>query len=189
MNQANLKLVIRDFALEAVQYKIYSESINSAKKDESKIQYKSKLGTSIFSELHFGNIYIDGILQKVHEPIDTVLFVVNQTKNVVLTNIQGRNNSVKEFLGKGDYNITIKGVICGPNGVYPQSEVDSLIQYLTYEQSLPIVSSYLNEVFNINEVVITKFSLPQSEGSQSYQKFEIDCISESPIEVLISEQK
>lgn len=180
------QLILNTFAIPAVTVDVYKGKIFSAIKDKSPIGRKSRLGTLIFSDLQFAPVnFPDGLTN--HIPIDTALFSVNQAKNIVVTNIQGRDGSIKEYMGLSDYNINIKGTICGENGVYPQDAVDNLIKFLEYNQSLGITSSYLNNVFNIQEIVVVKYDLPQMEGGQSYQKFELDCLSDKPVEILISE--
>lgn len=179
-------LIVKTFAIPAATIDIYKGRISSAIPDVSPIKRKSRLGTMIFSDLHFDNINLPEGLTA-HIPIDTALFTVNQTKNIVVTNIQGRDGSIKEYMGLSDYNINIKGTICGENGVYPYEQFENLIKFLTFDQSIGVFSKYLNDVFNIQELVIIKYDLPQE--SQSFQKFEIDCLSDKPVEVLISEGK
>src|SRR6201988_431781 len=159
------QLIVNTFALNAVSTDIYKGRIASAIKDDSKIKHqrKSRLGTMVFSDLQFANINLpEG--QVAHIPVDTALFTVNQKKNIVTTNIQGRDGSIKEYMGLSDYNINVKGVICGENGVYPQEDVDNLIKFLVYDQSIGIFSQYLNDVFDIDEVVVLDYDLPQMEG-------------------------
>jgi len=186
----NIQLLSQSFAINAVQTSIYKDKILVSTKDESPVIRKSVLGTAIFSDLQFGDIFDeDGVLIAVHRPIDTALFSVNQVKSVIRTPINGRDGTIKEYIGMGDYQINVKGVICGANGVYPQKDVDNLMKFLIYDQSIPITSPYLNDVFDIFEVVVMDYEVPQTEGGQSYQKFEINFVSEKPLEVLIQEQK
>lgn len=190
MNLPNVQLTTQAFGLFAIQTSIYKARIKTSVKDVSPVIRRSSLGTAIFSDLQFGDIYDEnGVLIDVHTPIDTALFSVNQTKNIVRTNINGRDGTIKEYIGMGDYQINIKGVICGSNGVYPADEVENLMKFLAYDQSIPIDSKFLNEVFDIFEVVIMDYDIPQEEGGQSYQRFEINCVSEKPVEILIQEQK
>ena len=41
--------------------------------------------------------------------------LIRQAKNIVVTPIQDRDGSVKEYIGQADYEINIRGVICGTN--------------------------------------------------------------------------
>lgn len=192
-NAPNAQLVIQNFGLQAVQTNVYKGKFPTTTRDVSPIQRKSVLGTSIFSDLQFKSVIIPsagGFTELSHDfPVDTVLFTVSQQKNIIRTQIQGRDGTIKEYVGKGDYEINIKGVITGKNGVYPKDAVDNLIEFLNYNQSIGIISSFLNERLNIDEIVILKYDLPQDEGGQSFQKFEIDAVSEFPVEILIQQQK
>lgn len=150
---------------------------------------KSALGTLVLSQLKFADttnllLELNGKKGRVLEhkrPIDACLFSVNQTKNIIKTNIQGSNKgSIKEFINDGDYSINIKGIINGLNGVYPSYAVDDLIQYLIQPKELEIICPFLNELFGITYIVVENYSFPQNEGGYSYQVFEINAISEIP---------
>ena len=189
MVSVNPELIIKTFGLSALQTNIYKGKIIGTTPDAAPIKRKSSLGTAIFSDLQFGPITIGGVHFNHTKPIDTVLFSVNQTKNIVKTQINGRNGTIKEYVGMGDYNINIKGVICGPRGQYPTDDVDELLTFLEYNQSIKIYSSYLNEKFNVDEIVILDYDLTQEEGSYNKQGFEINALSDYPVEILIQQQK
>lgn len=140
----------------------------------------SQIGTPVMSDLSFGQITVDGIKLPVFNPIDTVIFTVQQSKNIVKTAIQGRSGTIKEYIGNGDYQINIKGVICGENGVYPYDDVANLQQYMDAAASLPIVSQFLQQ-FGIYEIVVESFTLGQREGFYSTQLFEITAVSDAPV--------
>ena len=183
-------LIIKTFAMPNIQTNIYKGKIQGTEKDKSPIKRLSKLGTPIFSDLQFSptDLFGNGEIIE-HIPVDCVLFTVQQQKKIVRTDIAGRDGSIKEYIGESDFTINIKGIISSnKNGVYPQEDVDNLIAFLRYSQSLGINSAFLNDQFDIMEVVVTDFDIPQTEGEQqSQQRFEINCLSEKPVEVLISE--
>ena len=182
VKKADANLIIKTFGIPLLETEIYRGRIPVTVRDQSSVGRISKLGTQIFSDLQF--VSVNG---KVHVPVDTVLFNVNQAKNIVRTSINGRDGTIKEYIGLDDYEVNIKGVICGENGVYPYDHVKNLVDFCRYDQSLGIISKFLNELFEINEVVIKDYAFEQSEGSYSYQKFEINCWSEKPVEILIQE--
>lgn len=184
VKQANADLIIRSFGFPFLNAELYKGKIPIAVRDEPITTRRSQLGKAIFSDLQF--VEIGGFK---HIPIDVVLFDVHQSKNIVKTDIQGRDGSVVEYNGLSDYEINIRGVICGDNGVYPWDQVANLVEFLRRPQSLGIVSRYLNNMFDINEVVVKDYSFEQAEGSQSHQKFQIMCWSHKPVEVLIQEGK
>lgn len=176
------ELVIRNFGLQFLQTEIYKGKIGINAPDEPTIERKSRLGTNLFSDLQFTSI---GDL--VHVPIDCALFNVRQAKNIVRNDIQGRDGTVKTYIGLGDYEITVRGIIMGEGNQYPWDDVINLVQFFRYEQSLGIVSRYLNDVFDITEVVVKEYYFEQNEGSQSHQKFECTLYSDKPVEILIQE--
>lgn len=178
-------LVIKSFGLQFLKTEIYKGKIPIAVRDKSQIDRKSSLGTAIFSDLQFRSIVDIGA----HVPVDTVLMDVKQAKNIVRTTVNGRDGQIKQYLGEDDFEISVKGVICGPNGQYPFDKVKNLVNFFRYNQSLGIVSKYLNEMFDINEVVVKEYFFEQPEGSQFYQKFEATFWSEKPVEILIQEGK
>jgi hypothetical protein len=184
LQRVSPKMIISSFGLPFLQTEIYKGKIGITARDESPIKRKSALGTPIFSDLQFSDA---GGLK--HIPVDVALYDVRQAKNIVRTSINGRDGQIKQYLGLDDYEITVRGVIAGANGVYPWDAVKNLADFFRYEQSLGIVSKYLNEIFDIQEIVVKNFSFEQPEGSQSYQKFEALLWSEKPVEILIQEGK
>lgn len=192
ISAVNPELIIKTFGISALQTSIYKGKITGTKEDDPlKTRFQNRtLSTPVFSDLQFDAITLDSGGAVTHlYPIDTVLFSVRQTKNIVRTNINGRDGTIKEYVGMGDYEINIKGVIAGARGVYPVDAVDNLMEFLTYNQSIKVYSKYLNERFNIDEIVINDFDLKQDEGKYSQQSFEINAYSDYPVEILIQQQK
>ena len=109
--------------------------------------------------------------------LDTVLLTISQSKNIVTTQIQGRNGTVKEYIGMGDYNISIQGIITGTNGVYPIDAVSNLKKILVASVPLAVNSWYLQNL-DIDSVVVNDFTLNQVAGGYSYQPFVITCLSD-----------
>lgn len=144
----------------------------------------SYLGNNVLSNL----ILIDKVTQT-KIIVDTALFNVTQTKHIVTTPIQGRDGTVKEYISMGDYHISIKGVITGTNGLYPKDTltqntvtVESLLKMCTINKALSI-TSWFTLMFGINDIVVTNFTLGQTEGEYSTQHFEITALSDTPFEL------
>lgn len=177
--------------------------INQSKSMFSEVP-KSALGTPVFSQLKFTTtkdasnpIYTNtNEIDIIHEfPIDCCLFTVSQEKNIVKTAIQGRNGTIKEYIGDGDYSINIKGIINGKfnmnysyskkdtgqkahENVYPYYEVKNLLQFLRQPKELAIDVPFLNEMFGIMHIVIESYDFPQNEGGYGYQSFSINAVSD-----------
>ena len=116
--------------------------------------------------------------------IETVLITVNRAARVIKTPIQGRDGTVKEYIGLDDANLTINGIITGRNGVYPFAEVARLRRWLDAPVSKGIVARWLGNL-NIDNIVVEDYSIPQVEGGYSYQMFTINAISDLPVELKI----
>lgn len=182
VKRSSPELIIRNFGLQFLETEIYKGRIAINAPDQPTIERKSILGTNLFSDLQFTSV--DGVD---HVPIDCALFNVRQSKNVVRNDIQGRDGSIKTYIGLGDYEITVRGIIMGQGNQYPWDAVINFVYFLRYEQSLGIISQYLNDVFDVTEVVIKEYYFEQNEGSQSHQKFELTMWSDKPVGVLIQE--
>ena len=139
---------------------------------------KSWLGTPVFCDILF--------LREDEDPIklETVLVDVSQRKNIVTTAVQGRNGTVKEYISDGDYEVRIRGlVVSNGTNAYPYNQVRDLHDLLAQSEAINIVADYLR-LFNIYKVVVTGYNFPQQEGFQNVQAFEINCISDTPEELI-----
>lgn len=178
------KLLLRSVGLQNLKTLIYKPGMHNAP-DQDKELYKSQLGTGVFSNLEIkGQSYLYKQQTYSFEDIrvDTVLFRVNMQKNIVVTPIQGSNGTVKQYISDKDYLVSINGIITGTNGVYPIDGVNNLISICKAPIALQI-SSWFLQLFDIYNLVIDNFEFPQSEGSQSYQVFTLNCVSDQPIEI------
>jgi hypothetical protein len=151
--------------------------------------YLSALGTPVVADIVFeGGTYTDDetgrqiTFQSV--TLATVLVSMSQPKRIIRTEIQGRDGSVKEYIGMDDYQVTIQGVITGANGVYPFQAVAELHKILKAPITIPVVSAYL-QLFDIFSLVVVDFSFDQEPGGYSKQNFIINAISDKPVELLI----
>ena len=117
--------------------------------------------------------------------LETILITVEQPIRVVKTEIQGRNGTVKEYIGADDSKITINGIITGNNGVYPRDEVARLKRWLDAPVSKDIVAWWMGNL-GIDKLVVENYSFPQVQGGYSYQMFSVDCVSDLPVELRIT---
>lgn len=122
-------------------------------------------------------------------PYDSIQFVaclitIQMAKNIVATTIQGRDGTVKEYISDGDYHINIKGVFTEANGVYPEDDIEVLKNICKAKSNLSVVSKWLQQ-FDITNIVIDNYSFPQREGFYNTQLFEINALSDQPVELFI----
>ena len=118
--------------------------------------------------------------------LQTVLMVVDQQKKIITTPIDGADGEVVEYIGLGNYQLQINGVIDGQNGVHPKDEVAALLNICKAPKALNVVSWYLQQ-FDIDKIVITDFTFPQVPGGYSSQQFSIYAISNKMVETKIKE--
>jgi hypothetical protein len=157
--------------------------------DPDPAMYMSPIGTPVVADIVFqGGSYTDDdtgrLITFQDVTLATILVTMSQPKRIIRTEIQGRDGSVKEYIGMDDYQITIAGIITGPNGTYPFQEVAALHAILRAPVTIPIISAYL-QLFDIFSLVIVDFSFDQEPGGYSKQNFIINAISDKPVELLI----
>lgn len=153
--------------------------------DDDQFKYTSRpFGTPVYSPLEFldsngGLITKDG---RYNYPfrLDQVIITVNQQKNIVKTSIQGRDGTVKEYIGLGDYAITVEGELTTefPN-VYPKDDADLLIKILTHPAEVAIACEFLAQ-FGITHVVVENYDISQKVGSRNTVPFRLNLISDAP---------
>lgn len=158
--------------------------------DQDPTLYLSALGTPVVADLTLKDgSYIDNITGKLvtfpELKFDAVIMTVDFAAKIVKTEIQGRNGTVKEYIGEDDAKITIQGIICGTNGHYPAFEVGQLNSWRKAPVAKTAVSAFLQNL-GIDNIVVESCSLPQVAGGYSYQTFTIQCISDLPVELKIT---
>lgn len=167
----------------------------------------SYLGTLVYGPLIFNSgryFEQDDVLQE--DPIQyeglkmhTVLTQVSMVKNVIVTPINGRNSTVKEYISDGDYNISIFGSLVGENvgdlfddvenaeiqdigNFAPEVDMARLKTILTVPDAITLTSDFLS-IFNISTCVVVDFNIPQKEGTRDMQPFQINLLSDTPIDL------
>jgi hypothetical protein len=164
---------------------------DAGEQDSSTKDGRGELGMPVYGEVTIeGGNYVDPDGNTVafnSIEIDTVILIVNQTKNIVKTAISGRNGTVKEYINDGDYEVQITGILSsGTNNVEPVTEIDNLVAICKAQKSLKIANNYLDRI-GITEIVIESYSFPQREGFRDNFFFSINAVSNKPIELRIKE--
>lgn len=195
------KLIIQSFGLGALKTQLYN--IPTDKQTELKRDYNVPasptkddpiaispvLNTPVFSNIVFmGRDYTDIYGNTQSYPsleIQTVLFGVTQTKNVIKTAINGLDGTVKEYISQGDYVVNMQGVLVGGNGIYPRQDMNALIQICKASEPIEVESWFLQSL-GIFQIVIESYDFPQEAGKYSVQSFSINAVSDRPIELILS---
>ena len=115
--------------------------------------------------------------------IDTIVFEASQDKNIVKTAIQGRNGKVKEYVSDDDFIINARGFISNKDNVIPLDDLRTFREIMQVPQQIDVVSQYLNEVLEVNQIVIERFSMPQIEGTRNELPFTFMASSDVPLDL------
>jgi hypothetical protein len=164
--------------------------INEGEAQDVPLQkFVSKLGTVVYSNIIFnaGSILdANGVVSDTWNDfrIDDVLLVVSQSKKIITTEIQGRDGTVKEYIGMDDFQIQITGRLNGSYNVNPKDLTRQLKIILSAGQPLEVTSWYLQNL-DITDIVIKDFNFGQTEGEYSTQYFTINALSDKRFEAKI----
>lgn len=115
--------------------------------------------------------------------LNAILLEVTQPKNIIKTPVQGRNGTVKEYISDGDYKISGRGLISNFDNVLPLDDLRIFRQIMNVPQQLEIVSQYLNEVYDIFQIVIEDYNMPQIEGVRNQIPFNFTASSDVPLDL------
>ena len=117
------------------------------------------------------------------------LVTVGAPMNIVKTPIQGRRGTVKEYIGQGDYAVTIRAILATDlradnRFAYPLPEVKRLLALCELGVALP-VSGFLLDTYNIKSLVVENVRYESLPGFVNLQAYELECVSDEPIELQI----
>ena len=129
--------------------------------------------------------------------IHSVLIEVGQSKNIVTTSIAGRDGTVKEYIGLGDYAISLTGVLKGENqgnmeteafnstikdigNFYPFVDTERLKTILEVPDTILLSSEFLS-IWGITDCVVMGFNIPQIAGNHDTQFFTVNLLSDKKI--------
>ena len=128
-----------------------------------------QLGNALFDDLTFraGNYReLDGtIIQYDELRLESVRFVVSQAKNIVRTAISGRDGTVKEYNNTGDFIIKCVASMSNLTPTFPREQVDGFVAIAKSPEAVPVISKILNDIFDINNVIISDYNLDPGNGA------------------------
>lgn len=141
-------------------------------------------GVSVFGTPLFMPCQLDDYILP-NEPIITI----NGQNTIVKTILTGVKGSVKEMINSDDYVIKIQGIIVNEDSDdYPEDDVRKMRKILEKGDVVDI-SNRLLTLFDIHQVAIESFIFAGIEGNQNCQAYEIACISDWPVDLILKEQK
>lgn len=104
---------------------------------------------------------------------NTVLLTVQQQKNIIETEIQGSDlGAVLEYSGLRNYLVTCDMILVGENGKYPTEAVANIIKMINAPIPARVNNWYLQQ-FDIYDLVVRDYNIPQIPGGISQQPVQI----------------
>lgn len=188
INQLKKNYNIQNVNTPVIQDNQYNGKINQSTFADKEL-YKSTLGTPVVTDLtlsfpQYTDVSQNKVISGASVKLLTILCTVSQAKKIVKTDIDGRDGSIKEYIGMDDYAVTINGIITGYNGQRPVEQVLALKKVLDAPVPLVVVSNYLNDL-GIYNLVVESYDFNQEAGGWSKQDFSITAISDKPLELQI----
>lgn len=192
IKSAPINTIIRTFGILAIQTLPPQTNEFDGKITEGMVAFRdapiatSDLGTPVMQDITFKSVtYTDfttGLKRTTTDlKLQTILLNVTQAKKIVMTEIQGRDGTVKEYIGLDDFEITINGIINGQAGHNPTDDIISLKNNVLIPRvSIPVVCTYLNNL-GITTITVKDFTLDQEAGGYSKQNFTINCLSDAEV--------
>ena len=156
---------------------------------EDIVGWSDLLGTPVYSDILFSKgSYINSQGKTIEYDelrLYDVLMIVSMKKNIVMTPVQGKIGSFKEYISDGDFEVSISGRLTQKDMYkYPRDLMNKLINICKVQDSISVVSRFLQR-FSIYNIVIESYDLPQTEGSHTIQEFQLRCISDEPVELIL----
>ena len=113
----------------------------------------------------------------------TAIVSIDSAKNLVVTQVQGRDYSRKELVSNGDININVSGTITSAYpDVYPVDEVRKLRQILRYKGVIK-VNNIILDGWDVDKIIIKDFSFPQEEGGKAVQRYSFSAVAVQPVKL------
>lgn len=114
------------------------------------------------------------------------LIEISRDKAETTTPLSGITGSVKEIYGFEDWKITIKGICFNeqnhPTHKTPIEQKNELYQWESLADSIKIESEILRD-FDIYNLFIKNIQFGQIAGKPEFLPFQIECLSDEPIEL------
>lgn len=150
------------------------------------------IGISPFGQLVFDSLIVpsgrytvintDGVTEIIPYAgieIQTIVFEASQQKNIVKTQIAGRDGAIKEYISSNDTAITMRGAVVNSQSIaYPRQAVQNLIRILKVPQQIRVVSKFINDTLGFEYITIENWNLITTPGLRNVQAFTITAVND-----------
>ena len=106
---------------------------------------------------------------------------VQSSKNIILSQVQGRDYTRKELISGGDLTFQISGMIVGDTAdIYPENDVKKFIQIMQYGGIINVNHLFFKQ-FNVNRIIVKEYSMGNS-NCKNVQPYSFSCVAVEPDE-------
>lgn len=108
---------------------------------------------------------------------------VSSKNNIILTTVQGRDFTRKEYISGGDLEITVNGKITSKYpDVYPEGEVSKFLRLMQFKGVLDCDHTVLRQL-GISQLIVLSYSLSQG-NCRNIQPYTLNCVAVEPAEAV-----
>ncbi len=147
------------------------------------------LGTFSFDEGEYNTYDKDGKVVKIKMDKFTLpyscLIEFSRDANLTQTQTLGATGTVKELFGLDDWKINIRGIALNEKNIKAHEIIDELTKWRMVCDSIPVTGNLFNRK-NITNLVIESFNIQPLAAKYNVIPFQIQAISDEPIELIIS---
>lgn len=185
--KGSIKYTATNLALELIRPKFFKAPAGAEASGQP--DFYSWLGAPVWDAFRFladTVIGEDGKEQTLNEELilEACLIEISQPKNIVKTAVQGTEGTIKEYINRGDFEITVDGVIVGRDANSPpdRQQMNLLRDRLNSTEALRVASGFL-DFLDIDTVVVDRYKFGQIEGSRNAIGFSMELLSDTAYEI------
>lgn len=145
-------------------------------------EFQSRLGTAVYSFVRFeagSYTQLDGLQVDYPEvTMTSVILTAQQTKNIVKTDIQGRNGSIKEYISDSDFMVSIDGAIVSDTARFPEDQLNALKQALESPEPLTVTCPFLQSMNLPDTFVVESYTIRERVGTRNVLDISISLLSD-----------
>ncbi|MEY2738667.1 MAG: Flavobacterium phage vB FspM lotta8 [Bacteroidota bacterium] len=147
----------------------------------------SVLGTPIYDDITFqpGSYKLQGRDEVFYKGLflEAVQITINQSKNIVESQVAGVDGTIKEYISNGDLTVEIQAKISEFFNVFPFDQLEIMNSIKESNESVKVTNKVLNEVFNFEDFVIKNISLSTIPGCINEVDLSISMVSDIAIKL------
>lgn len=104
---------------------------------------------------------------------------LSRVKNMAMTEVEGLDGTIKEYGSKGDWHVTVRGMLYNDNDTYPEKELKHLLEF----DDCPVAVEVACDLFSytgIKKLTLNSIRIVPTPEFEDMQAFEIDAVQDAP---------